>query len=704
VKNLYSEDEARTFCERYSSSERYASSGEDLALRVYTSRLIGGEPRLVMHGGGNTSVKSMFTNLLGDEIEAIYVKGSGWNLDSIEPPGFPALDLPYLRRLRALARLSDEEMVNELRTHLFDAGAPNPSVETLLHAFLPYKFVDHSHAEAILTLTNQPHGEELVAEVFADELAPVPYVMPGFELARVAAAVADQHPKSVGLVLHRHGLFTWGETARESYDRHIEMVSRAEAFIAARSGGRRAVAVSAYDEETARHEAAPLAPVLRGALTAADPEHRRWIVELRLSPLIRSTVCSPEVEELLLGAPLTPDHVIRTKERPLVLPAPSGDPSSWRPAVDQALTAYVAAYDTYFRANVERTGRHLTELDPLPRVVVVKDHGLFFVGSSIIDARIAGDLYQATIDVKTVAPLLGRYEGLSSADLFDVEYWSLEQAKLSKTKEKALQRKVALVTGAGGAIGTAVVRHLALDGACVLACDLDGAAAARAADAANRAARAERCRAIVADVTDERSVADAFLEAAAAFGGVDLVVLNAGIALSAPIEEITLDEWQRVLDVNLTGYFTTLREAVRWLKLQGTGGHVIVNASKNVFAPGAELAAYSASKAGGHQLGKLAAIELAPAGIRVNMINADAVFADGEVPSGLWVEVGPGRARARGLDPAALEDYYRERNLLKTRVTADDVARAVLFFAREETPTTGATLPVDGGIAAAFPR
>ena len=698
VENRYSEEEARSFC------TRFAAVGEDVALRVYTSRLIGAEKQLVMHGGGNTSVKSTWRTLLGDELEGIFVKGSGWNLDSIEPPGLPGLDLAYLRRLRALEGMSDKEMVNELRTHLFDASSPNPSVETLLHAFLPHKFIDHSHADAILTLTNQPDGEELVKEALGRDIPVVPYVMPGFELAGVAAAVADEHPQAIGLVLHRHGLFTWGATAKDSYDRHIELVTRAEEWIAARTRGKRSVAVEAvpYDAAAARRAAASLAPLLRGALSQVDPDSRRWIVELRLSPAIWEMVHSPDVKELLLGPPLTPDHVTRTKERPLVVPAPEeGDVEGFRRSLSAALSAYVESYDRYFQANVERTGRELVCLDPLPRVVLVRERGIFCVGASLGEARIAGDLYEATVEVKSVAPLLGRYEGLSSEDLFDVEYWSLQQAKLGKAKERPLQRRVALVTGAGGAIGSAIVRLLCEDGACVVGCDIDAAALELVVE---RSGAGGVCTGVVADVTDESSIAHAFLEACARYGGVDVVVLNAGITAAAPIEELELETWRRVLEVNLTGYFTTLKHAVRLMKEQGTGGHVIVNASKNVFAPGVELAAYSASKAGGHQLGKLAAIELAPFGIRVNMINPDAIFADGDIPSGLWQELGPDRARSCGVSLDELEDYYRQRNLLKTRITAEDVARAVRFFAREETPTTGATLPVDGGIPTAFPR
>jgi rhamnulose-1-phosphate aldolase/alcohol dehydrogenase len=689
--------------------ERYAAWGEDIALRVYTSRLIGSEPALVMHGGGNTSVKSVHRNLFGEAVEAIYVKGSGWNLDSIEPPGLPGLDLAYLRRLRSLDALSDEEMVNQLRTHLFDASAPNPSVETLLHAFLPAKFVDHSHADAILALTNQERGEEFVREALGDDVAIVPYVMPGFDLARAAADVMDEEPDAEGMVLDLHGLFTWGRTARESYERHLELVTRAEAFLEHRAGRRLQPRRPAPHRATAPEHVAEAAPILRGALARAAAKAgapRHWILDFRRDAAIAELVSSPDADEILESAPLTPDHVIRTKSYPLVLDAfDAADPAGWAAELDQALVEYAEGYDEYFDTHAQAKGRaDLEQLDPLPRIVAVRDLGVFAVGASVEAASIAGDLYQHTAEVKALSLRLGRYRALENPDLFDVEYWSLEQAKLGKAREKPLQRKVALVTGAGGAIGSAIVEALARDGAAVVALDRVGDALARVVDRTCAAAGVGSCVGVEADVTDEASMARAFAEACATYGGVDIVVPNAGIARSAPIDRLTLDDWNRVLEVNLTGYFLTLREATRLFKRQGMGGNVVIIASKNAFAPGPEFAAYSVSKGGDHQLGRLAAIELAPIGVRVNMINPDAIFGHGEVASGLWEQIGDERARSRGMTMADLPEYYRKRNLLKVALTAEDVARAVLFFAREETPTTGATLPVDGGLPEAFPR
>ncbi len=703
MQSRWSDQEARRFV------ERYAAWGEDVALRVYTSRLIGSEPALVMHGGGNTSVKGVHRDLFGDSIEAIYVKGSGWNLESIEPPGLPGLDLDYLRRLRSLPALSDEEMVNQLRSHLFDAAAPNPSVETLLHAFLPAKFVDHSHADAILAITNQEHGEEFVREALGDDVVIVPYVMPGFGLARVAADALDEEPDAEAMVLDLHGLFTWGATARESYERHLELVTRAEAFLEHRAGRRLAPRRPSPTPPAAPEHVALAAPILRGALARAAAQAKapeRWLLDFRRDAAIDELVSSPDADEVLRTGPLTPDHVIRTKAYPLVLPPfDAEDVERWRADVDEALGEYAEGYHDYFETNAQARGRGgLERLDPLPRIVAVRDLGVFAVGASVEAAAIAGDLYQHTAEVKALSLRLGPYRALDDVDLFDVEYWSLEQAKLGKSKEKPLQRKVALVTGAGGAIGSAIVEALARDGAAVVALDLAGDALARVVDRTCAFAGVGACVGVVTDVTDEASVARAFAEACDTYGGVDIVVPNAGITRSAPIDQLTLDDWNLVLEVNLTGYFLTLREAVRLFRRQGMGGNVVVIASKNAFAPGPEFAAYSVSKGGGHQLGRLAAIELAPLGVRVNMINPDAIFGHGDVPSGLWQTIGDERARMRGMTMADLPEYYRKRNLLKVPLAAADVARAVLFFAREETPTTGATLPVDGGLPEAFPR
>ena len=683
--------------------------GEELALRVYTSRLIGRDPDLVMHGGGNTSLKGTVKTLVGDEVEALFVKGSGWDLDAIEPPGLPAVDLAHLRRLRALRELSDEEMVNQLRTHLFDAGAPTPSVETLLHVFLPHRFIDHTHADIALVLTNQPRAEAeaMVRESFGPRWAVVPYIMPGFALAKLAAEVYERDASVEGLVLLNHGLFTFADDARTAYERMIAGVDRAEKFVARRARPRTTVAVP---EAIAR--ASRLAPTLRGALaepvgagtTPGDKVWKRWVIEHRASDAVLGALARPDAAELAIRGPLTPDHVIRTKGPGLFLDGlPLDDATALRATLDDAVARYRAAYDDYFEASKSRARGKVTKLDTFPRVMLVPGIGILATGRTKKDARIAADIAEHTVVAKALANDIGHYTALSDGDLFDMEYWSLEQAKLGKTKAAPLAGQVALVTGAAGAIGFGICKKLVEAGAHVAVSDVDAArvdAAVKDLDPKHAGLAAP----VVMDVTNEASVAAGFAELCRIYGGLDVLVLNACIAHVSAIADTDPAAFRKVVDVNLVGYFLVLREAIALFKRQGTAGNVIVNSSKNVFAPGADFGAYSASKAGAHQLGKVAALELAAAGVRVNMVNADAVFGDGRRPSGLWQEVGPARAKSRGLDPEKLQGYYRERNLLKATITPEHVGNAVVFFASNLTPTTGATLPVDGGVVDAFPR
>ncbi len=690
------EGEARSFV------ERYREVGEALALRVYSSRLIGADPELVLHGGGNTSLKSSARDRFGDELAVLHVKGSGSELDSVEPAGLPAVALEPLRRLRALDRLDDEAMVAELRRWLLEPSSPNPSVETLLHAFLPHTCIDHSHANAILVLTDQPDAEARIRELFGPRVGFVPYIMPGFALAKRAAEVFEKAPGVEGLVLEKHGLFSFGAGARESYEAHVRLVDQAERAIERALAGRRASrpAVAAPPRD-----AASLAPLVRGALAqrTGDPDRpfQRWILEARSSPEILAFATSDSARRLAESSPITPDHVIRTKGPYLRAELVGGDDAALRASLGAQVEAYRAAYLDYFARNQRARGVSRTPLDPTPRVVLVPGVGLFAAGESKRAARIAADLAEASVRVKLQAEALGRYEGVSEADLFDVEYWSLEQAKLGSRGRPPLGGDVALVTGGAGAIGEGVARSLLDAGAHVVLCDRD---AARLEGSLGRLAGGAALAPVVCDVTEERSVEAAFAEAARRFGGVDLVVAGAGIARAGRIESLGLDDWRTAVGVNLDGTFLTLRAALAHFARQGTAGHVVLISTKNVFAPGAEFGAYSASKAGAHQLARVAALEGAASGVRVNLINADAVFGDPANPSGLWREVGPARAAARGLSPEGLEDFYRERNLLKARVTPQHIGQAVVFFASQKTPTTGAVLPVDGGLPEAFPR
>ena len=702
MENKWSEATASEFIANYGRQW-----GEDLALRTYTSRLIGAEKELVLHGGGNTSVKGTFTNILGKRIPAIFVKASGQRLATIEPEGHSGLNLEYLQQLRTLPELADETMVNELRTHLFDAQAATPSIETLMHAFIPPTYLDHTHADALLALTNQPGGEGIVRDALGADIIILEYVKPGFGLAKAAAAAYDAFPRSKGMVMMNHGLLTWGETARESYQRTLELVTRAEEYLA-RKGTNPLKARITTSPATAEERYLKVAPILRGLLALptenADWPYRRFILQSLITKEVLNLVDSDRGKEIALTPPLTSDHLIRTKALPLWIDAPHyEDDDKLREQITAALTDYAKNYDVYFERHSKKMKPGLRRFDSRPRVILMPGLGALCAGKDVVEAGIAKDITAQTLAVKTKIAASGRYEGLSEEHCFAMEYFSLQHAKLSQKEELPLQRSVALITGAAGAIGSGICQALLEHGCHVAATDLPG-------DHLNalvhelKATYGERVIAVPLDVTDAESVAKGFDQVMQTWGGIDLVVANAGIAHVSSLADMDPKTFQRMERVNVEGTLHILSRAARHFKVQKTGGDIILISTKNVFAPGAKFGAYSATKAAAHQLARIASLELAESGVRVNMVAPDAVFGQDKRKSGLWAEVGPDRMRARGLDEKGLEEYYQSRNLLKAKITAAHVGRAVLYFATRQTPTTGATIPVDGGLPDATPR
>lgn len=672
----------------------------ELALRVYTSRLLGAEEDLVLHGGGNTSVKCRITNLLGEEQEVIFVKGSGWDLKTIEPVGFSGLDLAYLRKLRRVGSLSDAEMVNQFRTHLLDSASPDPSIETMVHAFLPHRFIDHTHADAIVSISNRDDSDQHLRAALGENIGILPFIMPGQPLALAMIELYEQNPKIACVILKNHGIFTFAEEAKTAYGLMIEMVSRAEAYLTAK----KVQSASAPAKPTV--PAALALPVIRGALSLPQADGFPRVMQLCLdqSEEVMAALARPDAKELFSGGVLTPDHVIRTKNYPLWLDLAGLDEEGLSATVRTAMADYQEDYRGYFLGQTEKTGLSRIMLDPKPRVILAPGLGLISAGFTAKDAAIAADIARHTLRAKLAGAGLGPYRELDRAGIFAMEYWDLEQAKLGKTKARLLEGRAAVVTGGAGAIGLGIGRQLLEAGARVFMADLNEEGLAAVCE--KLAAEFGRLMVLplVMDVTSEASVAEAMDQIILSGGGLDILVPNAGIAQVATIAELDETAFRRVIEVNCLGVFQVIKAAIPIFTRQGSGGAIVINSSKNVFDPGASFGAYSASKAGAHQLGKIAALELAAYGVRVNMINADAIFEDDGVPSGLWEAIGPERMRARDLDPAGLREYYRQRNLLKTEVRADQVGRAVVFFASGQTPTTGATLPVDGGIPAAFPR
>ena len=668
---------------------RYQNLGRDVALRVYTTRLLGQDPRLVLHGGGNTSVKTTVSDLNGDNVEVLCVKGSGWDMGTIEPAGLPAVRLAPLLKLRAREKLSDEEMVRLQRANLIDPASPNPSVEALLHAFIPHKFIDHTHSTAVLALTDQPDGEALCREVFGARVGYVPYLMPGFGLAKAAAQVFDADPSVEGLILVKHGIFSFGSDAQQAYERMIALVTLAEARLAK---NRKPAFVSA--QLPARLAGVVgVAPIIRGACSfpdgRTDGAWKRFVLEFRGNDAVMNFVNGTEVARYGQAGVVTPDHNIRIKNKPLVVAAPAeGDLADFRGSVRDAVAAYGEAYKSYFACNNARVGGIKTMLDTVPRVVLVPGVGLFGLGRSKKDAKIAADLAEAAIVTITDAEAVGRFEPLPEADLFDVEYWSLEQAKLGSAKELPLAGQVAVITGAAGAIGSATARAFATAGAEVALLDVDEAAAQAKARAIGGAARGIRC-----DVTDAASVRAAFAQVTAAFGGVDIAVSNAGAAWQGRIGEVDEAVLRESFELNFYGHQRVAQAAVKIMRAQGTGGCLLFNVSKQAVNPGPDFGPYGLPKAATLFLVRQYAVDYGNEGIRANAVNAD------RIRSGLLTEeMIAQRSKARGLSEA---DYMRG-NLLGREVAAEDVAQAFLAQALALKTTADVTTVDGGNIAAAL--
>ena len=677
-----------------------ATSLDDLDLLVYASRLVGAETSLVVWGGGNTSIKRTERDHRGRAVEVLRVKGSGSDLKSVQRKDFPGVRMDDLRALLPREDMGDQEMVGYLAHSLQEPGGVRPSIETLLHGFLGARCVVHTHADAIVSLTNNDRVHDVFPAVYGKDVLTLRYLRPGFRISREVADAIAEHPEAKALVLERHGTITWGATVREAYEATLELITRAEEAIAERARGRRAFGgprVPALPPDARRAEAVALAPRLRRLLSRA----RRVVVTFDDSPAVAEFAGSADAPRLSQVGPATPDHTIYTKRLPCFV---ATDGAARGPAlaaaVEQAVAAFARDYTAYFEAHrVE--GAELG--DPLPRVVLVPGLGMFTAGRDRRTAGIVQDIYHHTIDVIGGASAFGAYVSLSARDAFDVEYWPLELYKLALAPpERELARRVALVTGGASGIGRAIARRLAAEGAHVVVGDLDEPGAVRTAEDIVAAVGSGRALGLGMDVTREASVRAAFEAALLAYGGLDVLVSNAGIAHSAPVADLRLEDWERAFAVNATGHFLVAREAMRVLIAQGLGGCLVFVATKNVMSPGKDFAAYSASKAAEAQLAKVLALEGAPHGIRSNIINPDAVFQD----SRLWsAEIRRERAAAQGIAVEELEDFYRKRNLLGVRVLPEDVAEAALFLASDRSAkTTGCTLTVDGGVKDAFPR
>ncbi len=702
MKNRWSKKEASAFIDKYGKKW-----GEDLALRTYASRLIGGERELVLHGGGNTSVKGMFKNVMGEKIPVIYVKASGQDLLNIEPEGHTGIDLGYIKQLQNLKKLSDEDMLNELLSRRLKATDRTPSIETLMHAFLPAKYIDHTHADAILALSNQIDGEKITRDALGSDVVILEYKKPGFELAKAAANAFRANADSKGLVLMKHGLLTWGESARESYRRTIELVTKAERYLSKKGIKPLEVRVTTPLSKAWKRYL-KVAPILRGLLAIptgnADWPYSRFILRPLITKEILNLVDSYKGKEIALTPPLTTDHLIRTKAYPLWIDELKyDDEEKLREQIRTSLTEYIEKYDEYFERHSKKMKQKLNRFDSMPRVILMPGLGAICAGKDVVEANIARDITASTLSAKIKISSMGKYEGLNEEHLFDMEYLSLQHAKLKKKDEFPLRNSIAIVSGAAGAIGSGICEELLKNECHVAVTDLPGDSLNSLVDEF-KAKYQERVIGVSLDVTNPRSVANGFDKVVQTWGGIDLVVVNAGVAHVSSLRDMDPNTFRKLEKVNVEGTLHFLSESGRHFKTQGTGGDIIVISTKNVFSPGAKFGAYSATKAASHQLARIASLEFAEMDVRVNMVSPDAVFSHGKRKSGLWAEVGPDRMKTRGLSEKELPEYYRKRNLLKAKVTAKHVAKAVLFFATRQTPTTGSTIPVDGGLPDATPR
>ncbi len=660
---------------------------ELLALRTYTARLLGSTSSLVLYGGGNTSVKARVETAFGESVDVLHIKGSGWDLATIEPAGHPAARLSTLRRLLEQPAMTDEQMVNEMRLALLDATAPTPSVEALLHAALPARFIDHTHADAILALCDQADGEAICRRVYGAGLLWIPYVMPGFGLAKACKAAWDRAASGPTqpsvMVLERHGIFTFGDTARQSYERMIEAVTAAEHHAQACPPRRTPAADRPVTEGAANLE---FLSQLRGALASAAGEAPECgsMFTVRTNEAILAFLDRPDMSDIVARGCVTPDHVLRIKPFPLVVAPPVGSGTDLRATLERAVATYAHDYNAYFSDTSKRRGVSPKKLDPWPRVVLVPGLGIVALGKTKKDADTAADIYEHTIYVMNDAERVGSFSPVSRDDLFDAETWSLEQAKIKKTTELPLSRRIALVTGAASGIGRATAEKFASLGAHVVACDQ-----------AEWASSDPRITTMVCDVTKPAHVERLVDHAVRTYGGVDIVVSNAGSAsqgrLDTPEGAAAL---RTSTELNLFSHNAVAAAAVRVMLQQGRGGCLLFNASKSAFNQGPGFGPYAVAKAALVALMRQYAVDLGAHQIRSNAVNADrvrtAIFPPNVVES---------RAAARGL---STDEYFRS-NLLVREVEAGDVADAFAYLAQARS-TTGCTLTVDGGNAAAFPR
>ncbi|MBT4244862.1 MAG: bifunctional aldolase/short-chain dehydrogenase [Gammaproteobacteria bacterium] len=652
MKNLWSDKDSKNY-------------NGDLALRVYTSRLLGQDSSLVLHGGGNTSVKIIEKNIVSLEQEILYVKGSGWDLEFIEKAGFSPVRMDHMLNLSRLDSLSDPQMVNELKTQLTNASSPSPSVETILHAVLPYKFVDHTHSDAVVTITNTLTGEDRIREIYGDRVVIIPYVMPGFDLAKEVVKIFSKQSsdKTEGMILMNHGIFSFGENAKESYDRMISLVSEAEKYLISQNAWDIKISKIPSIEVQMSQEIAELRQQI--SLTAGKP----MLLNLTNSESGLSFANRDDIQSIATRGPLTPDHVIRTKRIPMI---------------GRNIDKYKEEYVSYFESNEPSAKEKKRMLDPAPRVILDKEFGLCSIGRNMKEIGIISDIYEHTIQSILRAETLGGFQALPAKDIFDLEYWDLEQAKLLKNANSLeFEGEIVLITGAASGIGKSCVKSFLDRGAAVIALDIS--------NSIETIIQHQNYLGLVCDLTNEIATKEAIEKGVRNFGGIDMIVLNAGVFPEGKkVKDLNLKDWNKVFSINLDANLNLLRELFPLLRVSPTKGRVLIIGSKNVSAPGPGAAAYSASKAALNQLIRVLSMEWGEYGIRLNTLHPNAVF-----DTGIWTdEVLESRANHYGL---SVQDY-KTNNILGVEINSKDVSElAAEMWGKLFSKTTAAQVPIDGG-------
>jgi rhamnulose-1-phosphate aldolase/alcohol dehydrogenase len=682
-----------------------AGGMSEAELLVYRSNLLGSDKRITNYGGGNTSAKAMEKDpLTGGQVEVLWVKGSGGDLGTMKMEGLASLYMEKLEALKGLYRglAHEDEMVGCLPHCTFNLNPRAASIDTPLHAFVPRKHVDHMHPDAVIAIAAARDSKALTQKIYGDEIGWLPWKRPGFELSLWLEKFCKENPKALGVVLESHGLFTWGDTAKECYDVTIRIINRAMSFFEAEGKGKAAFGGEVrktLPAEERRAIAAKLMPALRGMISAKE----RKVGHFDDQPAVLEFIAARDMEKLAALGTSCPDHFLRTKISPLVI---DFDPA--KPDIEKTLAGLPASLEAFRQGHAayyERCKRPVSPpmRDPNAVVYLVPGVGMITFAKDKATARISGEFYVNAINVMRGASTVSDYMGLPEQEAFDIEYWVLEEAKLQRLpKPKPLAGRIALVTGGAGGIGRAIADRLMADGACVVLADIDAVSLQTAETDFAKRHSADAVRGVKLDVTKEAEVAEAFVFAAKEFGGLDILVSNAGISSASPVEDTELSLWTRNIDILATGYFLVAREAFRLMKRQKAGGNIVFIASKNGLAASPNASAYCTAKAAEIHLARCLALEGADAGIRVNTVNPDAVLRGSNIWKGEWREQ---RAAAYNMAPDELEEHYRKRSMLKLGVYPEDVAEAVWFFASDlSAKSTGNILNVDAGNAQSFTR